>query len=188
VYWQSGKLQVEDEDQHIYSWRYADPIARQLICTWKYHFDHSSWEIMKKKLRPSLVGLRHLVHIHNIEAVVPVPLHSVRCCKRGFDQAVMIAEFIGQELELPVVDLIKRTRSTGKQAEREAQDRIESMKNNPFSILAPPPFEGGDGGGPLGSILLIDDVWTTGATIIAAADVIQKSGVEKVWKYTLAKG
>jgi len=109
-------------------------------------------------------------------------------CERGFDQAVMIAEFLGRELDLPVANLIKRNRSTGHQTERETQDRIESMKKSPFTFISPPSQGGAGGGCPLTSILLIDDVWTTGATINAAADTINELGTNLVWKYTLAKG
>ena len=184
VLWQPGKLQIVDGDQHLHSWQYADPIARELICSWKYHFDQSAWKIMQAKLRPSLIALQHLVHIHSIEVIVPVPLHSIRMCERGFDQAVMIAEFLSSELDLPVASFIKRNRSTGHQTERETQDRIESMKKSPFTFV---PATSKESCLP-NSILLIDDVWTTGATINAATSVLQKVGIEKIWKYTLARG
>ena len=188
AFWQPGAMKIDESDAHIYSWQYADPVARQLICAWKYAYDQSAWEIMRAKLLPTLSTLRHLVHVQKIDAIVPVALHQYRLCERGFDQAVMISEFLGQELDLPVVPIIKRVRQTGKQAERSEQERIKEMKDNPFIISIPPPYEGGVGGGFPRSILLIDDVWTTGSTIKAASDLLEKSGVQKVWKYTLAKG
>ncbi|EKD47061.1 MAG: competence protein F [uncultured bacterium] len=178
AFWQPGAMKIDESDAHIYSWQYADPVARQLICAWKYAYDQSAWEIMRAKLLPTLSTLRHLVHVQKIDAIVPVALHQYRLCERGFDQAVMISEFLGQELDLPVVPIIKRVRQTGKQAERSEQERIKEMKDNPF-IISPTSFR---------SILLIDDVWTTGSTIKAASDLLEKSGVQKVWKYTLVKG
>ncbi len=95
----------------------------------------------------------------------------------------MIAEFVSEELDIPVVNLIKRVRSTGHQTEREVHERIESMKKSPF--ICHPEAQPKD---TLNSILLIDDVWTTGATINAAAQVLQNAGIDQIWKYTLAKG
>ncbi|MBU4315537.1 hypothetical protein KJ673_04020, partial [Patescibacteria group bacterium] len=134
VYWQPGSLKIDQKDDHVYFWQYADSIARELICAWKYDYDKSAWEIMQRKLRPSLSTLRHFVHIHQIEALVPVELHNRKLCERGFDQAVMIAEFLGSELDVPVLHALKRVRPTGKQAERSNKDRIEFMKDNPFIV------------------------------------------------------
>lgn len=194
VHWQPGTFQIVDEDRHVHSWQYADPITRQLICSWKYHYDQSAWKILKSRLQSELVTLRHFVHIHNIEAIVPVPLHSHRMCERGFDQVVMIAEFLSEELELPVENLLKRSFSTGHQAEREEADRIEAMKKSPFKLTTPQLSKlttlssRAESRDLPDSILLIDDVWTTGATIKAAAEAIEGGGIDKVWKYTLAKG
>lgn len=195
AFWQPGAMKIDESDMHIYSWQYADPVSRQLICAWKYAYDQSAWKIMQAKLLPTLSTLRHLVHVQQIDIIVPVVLHQYRLCERGFDQAVMISEFLSQELDLPDISAIKRVRQTGKQAERSEQERIKEMKENPFIISAPPPSQGGVGGGCLSksihlpqSVLLIDDVWTTGSTINAASDLLLKSGAEKVWKYTLAKG
>ncbi|MBU4315532.1 hypothetical protein KJ673_03980, partial [Patescibacteria group bacterium] len=92
-----------------------------------------------------------------------------------------------------------RVRPTGKQAERSNKDRIEFMKDNPFIVLISPfrrsrtrlrraSLKEAGGGCSPSSILLIDDVWTTGATIGAASEALKKSGVEKIWTCTLAKG
>ncbi len=189
VYWQPGTVKIDDNDQ-MYFWKYADPIARELICAWKYDYDKSAWETMQRKLRPSLSTLQHFIHVHGIEAIVPIVLHKRKLCERGFDQSVMIAEFLGGELEVPVCNILKRIKATGKQSERSDRERIEFMKNNPFAFAISPPYEGGVGGGdclPL-SILLVDDVCTTGATIKAASEVLKNSGVKNIYICTLAKG
>jgi len=179
VFWQPDLLKIDEQNKLIYFWQYADVIARELICAWKYDYDSSAWEIIQRKLSPSLAGLRHFSHIHEIEAIIPVELHKRKMCERGFDQAVMISEFLGAELEIPVVRVLKRVRSTGQQAERSESDRVEYMKDNPFivkSLLQ------------TASVLLVDDVFTTGATINAASEVLKKHGVTSIWRCTLAKG
>lgn len=178
--WQPGSLHIEESDKHIYSCQYADPITRELICSWKYHYDQSAFEILKKKLRPSLVGLQHLVQVHHTEVIVPVVLHKRRLCERGFDQAVLISAFLSDEVGLPVGHLISRVRSTGHQVDREELERTESMKDSPFRLSQAPQMPR--------SVLLVDDVWTTGATIKAASEALLQAGVESIWRYTIAKG
>ncbi|PIX62049.1 hypothetical protein CO057_00130 [Candidatus Uhrbacteria bacterium CG_4_9_14_0_2_um_filter_41_50] len=181
--WQPPSISLKNVvDGHLASFNYADPIARQLICAWKYHYDQSAWEHLKSKLRPGLANLRHIVHARKIEAVVPVPLHNRRLCERGFDQAVEISKFIASEMDLPMVEVLTRNRSTGKQAEREVEERVQSMINNPFVLKSYSATKLPT------SILLIDDVFTTGATAKAASEILQRAGVKNVMVYTLAKG
>jgi len=164
---------------HVWTSPYADPITRELICSWKYYFDASAWEILKKKLGPNLSHVSDLIAREHIDAVVPIPLHDERLCERGFDQAETLARFIAKEMKLPCRQLLIRTRKTGKQAERTEDERKAEMKDVPFEALH---FEIPK------RIILIDDVWTTGSTASAAASVLRAGGAEKIFMYTIAKG
>ena len=85
-------------------------------------------------------------------------------------------------MDLPMVEVLTRNRSTGKQAEREVEERVQSMINNPFVLKSYSATKLPT------SILLIDDVFTTGATAKAASEILQRAGVKNVMVYTLAKG
>ncbi|MCH8049695.1 ComF family protein [Patescibacteria group bacterium] len=160
------------------SFSYADPVARQLICAWKYDYDTSAKDILLRKTKRRLGLLRAVISLLKIEAIVPIPLHHRRLCERGFDQAQEIAQALASELDIPLRDILKRLRPTGKQADRTDDKRRQEMKRNPFIVRDK----------ALNRVLLVDDVWTTGATACAATRILKKTGVETVWVYTLAKG
>lgn len=157
---------------------YADPVARDLIRSWKYHFDQSAWEILKRKMRPRLHMLMQKALVRDIQAIIPLPLHETRLCERGFDQAMLTATFLSEELGIPIVNGLYRLRSTGKQSERSTDERKEEMKRSPFLAMEQIPS----------SVLLVDDVWTTGATAKAGIEILKRSGAEKVTVFTIAKG
>jgi len=165
-------------DGLLFSFMYADPVARQLICAWKYDFDHSAKEILWCKIDSRLDILRNLIEVAKIEAVIPIPLHQHRFCERGFDQAGMLAEFITAKTDLPALNVLKRVRRTGNQAERSDHERMEQMRQSPFQVVLSAPRR----------VLLVDDVWTTGATAQAATVQLKNAGAQEVYIYTIARG
>jgi competence protein ComFC len=168
---------------HFY---YADPVARGLIHAWKYHFDVSAWNILKHVLERDIYQLIDFLRVHEIDYIVPIPLYKRRACERGFDQAKEIANFISWTAGVPCKDMLFRFRSTGRQAERSVLDRKREMLALPFRIIDPSFFIGQAGKGY--RVLLVDDVWTTGATAKAASTVLKSACAEEVHYYTLAKG
>jgi ComF family protein len=111
--------------------------------------------------------------------IVPVPLHWSRLWQRGFNQSAMLAEFIGKDLQLPVCHALRRKRRTSQQAGLSRQERDKNMKNafqirNQKAILEQ-------------SILLIDDVFTTGNTLQEASNTLLKNGAAEVNVLTIAR-
>lgn len=158
--------------------QYADPIARQLICAWKYQGDVSAWEILRRRFGPRLSLVSLQAALAGVQAVVPVSLHYRRRAERGFDQANEIAQWLATQLKIPVVHLLQRRATVGHQAERSDAERIAAMATTPFVCRqADVPKR----------VLLVDDVWTTGATMQAAAKEFTQKGSE-VRFFTLAKG
>lgn len=171
---------------------YANPVARELITSWKYNYDSSAWAILRRRLAPPIATLMLTMAIHKIEAIVPLPLTKQRRCERGFDQAVEIAEWLSKLTNLPVVQLLERKHRAGHQAERAVDERLQAMATSPFSLnlklsgtverrntRLDPRYR---------RILLVDDVWTTGATMSAGARTLKNGGVEEVFGFTLARG
>jgi len=125
--------------------------------------------------------------------LVPIPLHSSRFRHRGFNQAEVIAQALGKRLNIPVRnDILKRIRKTTPQVEmKDRSKRLENMKNV-FSLdNSPACSDAATSGRQLAtrysSILLVDDVFTTGATLNSAASVLKHAGFPFVWGITLAQ-
>lgn len=174
----SGCMKEGFPDGLITSAYYGDPTTNQLIRAWKYHYDHSAWNILHTMLAVRESRLHALHKAHHFDAIVPLALHYQRRCERGFDQAEVVARAASEWIDVPVAKHLRRTRKTGRQADRSYKDREEEMKDNPFRASQEVPK----------SILLVDDVWTTGATAIAAASALKAAGAKTVWMYTIAKG
>jgi len=114
-----------------------------------------------------------------LDAVVPVPLHPVRFRERGFNQAQDIAFVIGKHLNVEVwKNYLVRVKYTRAQTRLKKEERQRNIKDA-FLVK-----EKGKGKGK--TILLVDDVYTTGATLNEASKKIRQDGAE-VFAFTLAR-
>jgi ComF family protein len=120
-------------------------------------------------LRHALADPSSVVALASVDVVVPVPLHPRRLRARGFNQAAEIAAGLG----LPVVlDALARGRETSAQARLSREDRASNVRGA---------FVPGRAGGVEGqTVLLVDDVVTTGATLSAAREALEGSGPRAV--------
>ena len=122
-----------------------------------------------------------LVRQKNI-ILVPVPLHWQRKNWRGFNQAELLGQMIARKLGINFLpDLLIRVRNTKEQTKLKKEKRLKNIHgafkiNHCPSVINHQP-----------SIILFDDVWTTGATIKECAKVLKKRGFKKVWGLTLAR-
>ncbi len=103
-----------------------------------------------------------------IDAVVPVPLSRTRTLERGYNQAEALARGVAAGLAVPVVDALARTRATRKQATLSAQARVANV-DGAFAVVNGVALAGAH-------VLLVDDVLTTGATMVAAARPLAEAG------------
>lgn len=121
-----------------------------------------------------------LLRSWNPDALVPIPLHKTRKRKRGFNQAQLLAEKLGEILEIPVEKrILERTKKTGPQKELNDVQRRANLKNA---------FQVRQNDVRLKRIVLVDDIYTTGSTIDAAAAVLLEHGAEKVYFLTICIG
>ena len=111
--------------------------------------------------------------------IVPVPLHPRRLRSRGYNQAALLCRELGKMIGLPVNEsLLVRSLDTHPQAR--SASRQERQQNVSLSFRS-----AGDSRGL--SIILVDDVVTTGATMSACAKVLKAGGAEAVWGLALAR-
>jgi ComF family protein len=115
-----------------------------------------------------------------LDGLVAVPLHVRRVQQRGFNQAALLATFLGKRLDLPVRhDLLSRIRWTEPQTRLKREDRL---KNVAQAFQVGNKEEVGNR-----RLLLIDDVYTTGSTVAACAEVLKDAGASRVYVLTVAR-
>ena len=114
------------------------------------------------------------------DALIPVPMYSGKRRARGFNQAQILADSLGRHLNLPVeANLVKRVRNTRALKALNPKERLNNLKN--AFIL-----EGN--GVKLNTIIIVDDIYTTGSTIDAVTKVFLDAGVKNIYFVTLAMG
>lgn len=114
------------------------------------------------------------------DVVVPVPIHRSRMLVRGFNQSEQLARRMCQRISLPVeAGLLYQARKTRHQVDL-PQEQRESNVRGAFAVRDAPKLFGK-------RVLLIDDVFTTGATLNEAASALLAAGARSVHAYTLAR-
>jgi ComF family protein len=133
-----------------------------------YKYDGQMWfedflvELLVPRARPWFLQ-------HATDALVPVPLFSVRQRERGFNQAERLAKRLGETVAVPVrADLLKRVQPTPSQTRLSRTERADNMRHA-FALRKPQKLNGG-------CYVLIDDVFTTGATAACATELLVASG------------
>jgi ComF family protein len=113
--------------------------------------------------------------------IVPVPLHATRLRERGFNQATMLGRALARLTGLPFDEWsLARTAHTERhRAGMDARSRRESVEDA-FAVRRPRLVENE-------SILLVDDVYTTGATVSSCAGALQAAGAQEVFVLTVAR-
>lgn len=112
---------------------------------------------------------------------VPIPLHPLRFRQRGFNQAEVLGRLIAKKLHVSIrIDILRRTRHTTPQVEMKKREaRLKNMEKV-FSIKSAA-MKHSD------NVILFDDVFTTGATMRSAANVLKRGGAKFVWVITMAR-
>lgn len=113
----------------------------------------------------------------SLQAVTFTPATAAARRKRGFDHAELLAECVAALLDLPCIGLFQRPRSID-QRKLSRNERLANMQGR-LSVLP--------GATPPKNMLVIDDVCTTAATLIAASDALVDAGTENVYCLTFAR-
>lgn len=114
-------------------------------------------------------------------AIVPVPMHRRRFRERGFDHTQLVAQWVGEVCAIPVVrQALVRHRATPAQSRIGRAQRLANVRGA-FDIARPEELAG------LQHVALLDDVVTTGSTLNAATETLQRTGSIEVEQWVLAR-
>jgi ComF family protein len=144
--------------------------VQRLLHTLKYHGHHEigtrlGWLYGEKLLEVGIYG--------GFDLVLPVPLHISRLRKRGYNQSAMFGEGLAEKLMIPCSDkVIGRLQKTDTQTRKSRANRWENIANV-FTVRLPELVKDR-------SILLVDDVITTGSTLEACAGALLSEGVREL--------
>ena len=114
------------------------------------------------------------------DAIVPVPLHSLRQREREFNQSEILCQELAGRKGLPVLDVLKRVRYTVTQTHFDRRRRMQNLQDA-FTMRQNADVQGKH-------LLLVDDVLTTGSTLDECARVLLEAGAESVRALTVARG
>jgi ComF family protein len=116
---------------------------------------------------------------NDIDVIIPVPLHKKRLHERGYNQVTTFCEALEKNLAIPIIDsVLVKSINLKSQIQKSKENRLETNKNV-FSIENAHKIEGKH-------VLLVDDIFTTGATIEACANQILKIKDTKISIVTMA--
>jgi len=126
-------------------------------------------------------GYLHLENIDKSSAVLtPIPLHPIKMRERGYNQSDLISTGLKKVLEIPVnTGILRRVKNTQTQTKLNANERKENMESA-FGIGKY--FNRNE----IETVFLVDDVFTTGSTMNAAAKVLRENGIRKIIGITAA--
>jgi ComF family protein len=148
---------------------YTGPMA-ELIPRYKFHH--------KTALRKTFVAIiRHFLKRYEIaltaDIILPVPLHPARLRERGYNQSALIAESLAGALGIPpALNGLERVRHTPRQSELGQKDRFTNIRGA-FRMKPSSEFTGK-------SVILVDDLLTTGATASEAAKTLKDAGAAEI--------
>lgn len=154
-----------------------DELSKKIIYNLKYYkkryISYHVAEIIYDRLMES--------HIYDFDIIIPVPMHKAKEKERSFNQASLISKYIGYTTKIHVDDeVLIRAKKTITQNQLTKEERRENLKDA-FKITNEDKVKSKN-------ILLIDDIFTTGATVNECSKVLLEAGALNIYVATLATG
>lgn len=155
--------------------------ARHSLSAIKYH---NRRQLIPFYVKETVSRYGSLFLSFHFDAILSVPIHKKRHKKRGFNQAALFASSLGKALHIPVYnEVLIRTINTLPQKTLSPEKRLENLEKA-FSLhpeLKDHPL-------PFHRVLLVDDIYTTGATMEALTRLLKKAGVKEVYIFSICIG
>lgn len=180
---------LEEEDEYCFDCRRRKHLFRRGIAVFEYRSIASSIYRFKYGRRQEYADffgkcmsgrLEGQLKRWKAEALVPVPIHPSRKRERGYNQAQLLAKEISAWTGIPMrCDLIARKKKTAPQKDLNDAERQNNLKRA-FKMMK--------NDVKLNTIVIIDDIYTTGSTIDAMAATLQEAGIKNIYFAVLAIG
>lgn len=178
------KYMYESEKQQVSVNKYFDV----LVCAYKYkgiirskilQYKFKNKKYLYVSLSERLIELLN-IYSNEIDIIIPVPIHFIRYFNRGYNQSFLIAKFIAEKMKKELRNnIIKKVRNNKAQSLLTASKRKNNVCNA-YRIKKADEIKGK-------TILLIDDIYTTGATVNECSKVLKENGANKIIVATVAK-
>jgi competence protein ComFC len=147
-----------------------DGVGKELVHAIKYR---GRVEAAERLAAPLMAGA---LDERGFDVVVPVPLHRMRSLRRGFNQAELLARGVARKINARVSDKLRAVRKTADQVGLTAGARAANVRGAYAAR-----------GQVAGKVLLVDDVFTTGATLDTCARALIGAGADEVFALTLCR-
>jgi ComF family protein len=165
---------IDYPDRVYFPFTYDAGIVKLLV-DYKFH-DRSEWSSLLAQLCWS--RLERELRWEEPDMILPVPLHYRRFLSRRYNQSALLAKELAEKLNRPLVtNGLKRIRMTKPQTKLSSQGRRDNVKG---AFLADESLVSGR------SLLLVDDVYTTGATVSAAVVELRRAGAKRIAVFCVA--
>lgn len=159
----------------IFSWGVYDGILKRAIATCKYEKKPKIAKALGEKMAKDWTD-----KFPHRSTIVPIPLHIERLRTRGFNQAEVLARSFCDRLNLSCSpQLLQRIKNTKPQIETKNKQEREANLNQAFVATSPPP--------KFDTVWLLDDIYTSGATVREAIAAFEKIGIKISGVIVLAK-
>jgi len=144
-----------------------DDTARHIVASLKYHNHRQYAEFLGRLM--AYVNKEEIEGAH-VDCIAPVPISKSRYRERRYNQAELIADVLGEELSIPVhPQLLIRSKKTKALKDLGAADRLTEIRDA---------MEIGEVPKNTKRVLIVDDIYTTGATMEACALALHEAGIE----------
>ena len=157
-------------------WLHREPVSGA-VYRFKYKNKRNWGRIFAVELAEHYEGQ---IRAWGIEEIIPIPLHSTRKRKRGFNQSEVVAGILSELTGIPCrTDVLFRIRKTVPQKQLDRRGRKDNLMGA-FGVSRE--------WNACENVLLIDDIYTTGTTVGRAAKMLKKAGAQNVYFLTISIG
>lgn len=168
-------------DALISIYNYHDKNIAKILISGKYSFLPTTYKLLGQTIGNILKKeYINLLDEDNL-IITPIPLHNFRKRWRGFNQAHILSESLATNLNIPVTETLIREKITKTQKNLKKEQRIKNI-SGAFSLIKNSKIHIHNS-----SFILVDDVTTTGSTLLEATKVLKRNGANKVFCLTVAR-
>lgn len=153
------------------------PVLRKLLLDLKFHGHPQTAEILGRRMAQRLA---EQPWIGDVTQLIPVPMHWIRRWQRPDNHAAVLARQIARHLQIPLSKAVRQRRPIASQVTKLTREAKMSNVRDSFLVRGSQPFAGQ-------TVCLIDNLITSGATLIEMSRVVRMGGAERIYAAVAAR-